>query len=109
MISKEEQNQHLIDMMKGDEELGLYESWGNDAEKESNLSDLNDRANAFWLGYRTGIKTKERMYSEKEVYSILEQAMKDCYRYELEEHYSGDYRNLKEWFETFKNKQDEKR
>jgi hypothetical protein len=56
-------------------------------------------------GYEAGAKEMaERMYSEKEVYSILEQAMKDCYRYELEEHYSGDYRNLKEWFETFKKK-----
>ena len=55
MINKE-QKQHLIDMMRGDEELGLYESWVKDAEKESNLSDLNDKANAFWSGYRAGIK-----------------------------------------------------
>ena len=64
MINKE-QKQHLIDMMRGDEELGLYESWVKDAEKESNLSDLNDRANAFWSGYRAGIKAKERMYNEQ--------------------------------------------
>ena len=44
----------------------------------------------------------ERMYSEEEVYSILEQSMKDCHSWELEEHYSGDYKNLKEWFEQFK-------
>ncbi len=46
----------------------------------------------------------ERMYSEKEVYSLLEQSMKDCHLWELEEHYSGDYKNLKEWFEQFKKK-----
>ena len=46
----------------------------------------------------------KRMYSEEEVYSLLEQSMKDCYLWELEEHYSGDYKNLKEWFEQFKNK-----
>ena len=45
------------------------------------------------------------MYSEEEVYSLLEQSMKDCHLWELEEHYSGDYKNLKEWFEQFKKKQ----
>ena len=67
MKNKEEQKQHLINMMQGDEELGLYESWVKDAEKESNLSDLNDRANDFWSGYRAGIKAKERMYSEEDL------------------------------------------
>jgi len=67
MNNKEEQKQHLINMMQGDEELGLYESWVKDAEKESNLSDLNDKANAFWSGYRAGIKAKERMYSEEDL------------------------------------------
>jgi hypothetical protein len=47
----------------------------------------------------------ERMYSEEEVYSLLEQSMKDCHLWELEEHSSmGDYINLKEWFEEFKKK-----
>jgi len=68
--------------------------------KEGTVSRLNAIE---W--FKAGAKEQaERMYSEKEVYSILEQAMKDCYRYELEEHYSGDYRNLKEWFEQFKKK-----
>jgi hypothetical protein len=52
-----------------------------------------------------GAKWKEeRSYSEEEVYSLLEQSMKDCHLWELEEHYSGDYKNLKEWFEQFKKK-----
>ena len=46
----------------------------------------------------------ERMYSEEEVYNLLEEAMKDCYNQELEYHYDGDYKNLKEWFEQFKKK-----
>jgi hypothetical protein len=46
----------------------------------------------------------ERIYSEEEVYNLLEQSMKDCHLWELEEHYSGDYKNLKEWFEQFKKK-----
>ena len=55
--------------------------------------------------FKLGAKwAQERMYSEEEVYSLLEQSMKDCHLWELEEHYSGDYKNLKEWFEKFKNK-----
>jgi hypothetical protein len=46
----------------------------------------------------------ERMYSEEEVYSLLEQSIKDCHLWELEEHYSGDYKNLKEWFKQYKKK-----
>jgi hypothetical protein len=44
----------------------------------------------------------ERMYTEVEVYNILQEAMKDNYTCELENHYSGDYRNLKKWFEQHK-------
>ena len=47
---------------------------------------------------------QERMYSEEEVYNLLEEAIKDNYIFELDYHNSGDYRNLKEWFEQFKNK-----
>ena len=47
---------------------------------------------------------QERMYSEEEVYNLLEEAIKDNYIFELDYHNSGDYRNLKEWYETFKNK-----
>ena len=45
---------------------------------------------------------QERSYSEEEVYNILEMAMISCYTEELETHYSGDFKNLKEWFEQFK-------
>jgi hypothetical protein len=55
--------------------------------------------------FKAGAKWQaERLYSEEEVYSLLEQSMKDCHLWELEEHYSGDYKNLKEWFEQFKKK-----
>jgi hypothetical protein len=70
-MKKEEQKQHLIDMMRYDENLGLYENWVEDAEKESSLSDLNSKANIFWSGYRVGVKSKERMYSEEEVLAML--------------------------------------
>jgi len=59
----------------------------------------------FNIDFINGAKwQQERMYSKEEVYSLLEQSMKDCHLWELEEHYSGDYKNLKEWFEQFKKK-----
>jgi len=55
--------------------------------------------------FKEGAKWQaERMYSEEELYNLLEGAIKDCHLWELEEHYSGDYKNLKEWFKQFKNK-----
>jgi hypothetical protein len=55
-IPKEEQKQRLIDMMRDDENLRLYENWVEDAEKESPLSDLNHKASIFWSGYRVGVR-----------------------------------------------------
>ena len=90
-MKKEEQKQHLIDMMRDDENLGLYENWVEDAEKESSLSDLNSKANIFWSGYRVGVKSKERMYSEEEVLDIIA----NC---------DGSVTQAKKWFEQFKKK-----
>jgi hypothetical protein len=58
------------------------------------------------LAFINGAKWQaERMYSdEEEVYNLLENAMKVAYDFELEGHYDGDYRNLKDWFEQFKKK-----
>ena len=97
MQNKEEQKQHLIDIMRGDEELGLYESWVKDAEKESNLSDLNDKSNAFWSGYIAGIKAKKIMYSEEEVISILYEQL------EALDFYGSDFK-FADWFEKVKKK-----
>lgn len=53
--------------------------------------------------FKDGAKWQaKRMYSEEEVYNLLEEAMKDCYNEQLEYHYGGDYINLKEWFEQHK-------
>jgi hypothetical protein len=71
-------------------------------EAAANLADPNLCKTDNWIA---GAKWQsERMYSEEEVYSLLEQSMKDCYSWELEGHYSGDYKNLKKWFEQFKKK-----
>lgn len=42
------------------------------------------------------------MYSEEEAYSLVLKAIEDCYDEQLEYHYAGDYRNLKEWFKQNK-------
>jgi hypothetical protein len=88
MQNKEEQKQHLIDIMRGDEELGLYKDWVKDAEKGSNLSDLNDRANAFWSGYRSGVKSKDKMYTEED--------LRRAYNYGMFAVTSG--RSFSDWF-----------
>ena len=95
-MKKEEQKQHLIDMMRDDENLGLYENWVEDAEKESSLSDLNSKANIFWSGYRVGVKSKERMYTEEEVKQIIEAT--------LIEHSDFVLADIPKWFEQFKKK-----
>ena len=55
-----------------------------------------------YLKETLSLEEKEIMYNEKEVYNLLEEAMKDCHAFELEEHYAGDYRNLKQWFDKNK-------
>jgi hypothetical protein len=92
-MKKEEQKQHLIDMMKDDENLGLYENWVEDAEKESSLSDLNSKANIFWSGFRVGVKSKERMYTEEDMEEAFENGLKRSFDSDFDR-----------WFEQFKKK-----
>jgi hypothetical protein len=54
------------------------------------------------LLYKVKQEEKETTYTEKEVYNLLEDSMKDCHAFELEEHYADDYRNLKQWFDKNK-------
>jgi hypothetical protein len=124
-MKKEEQKQHLINIMKDDENLELYENWVEDAEKESNLSDLNSKANIFWSGYRVGVKSKERMYSEEEVKEALLQVRKTPMTFvpdkriyseeDMAESFMACWKanvsdgiecklSFKEWFEQFKKK-----
>jgi hypothetical protein len=105
-MKKEEQKQHLIDMMRDDENLGLYENWVEDAEKESSLSDLNSKANIFWSGYRVGVKSKERMYSEEEVYNLLVEwtAYQNGFPRVDEDEIPNGFMSFNQWFEQFKKK-----
>ena len=66
-MKKEEQKQHLIDIMKDDEELELYEEA---AENKYGLSDQ------YWkdrIGFVHGAKWQaERMYSEEDMLAFSE-------------------------------------
>lgn len=73
--------------------------------KKETLEEAAERYDSDRDSFIAGAKyMAERMYSEEEVFSLLEQSMKDCHLWELEEHYSGDYKNLTEWFEHSKKK-----
>jgi len=114
-MEKEQQKQHLINIMKDDENLGLYENWVEDAKKESNLSDLNREANIFWSGFRVGVKSKERMYTEEDMIEFAEFIMLYPYKNKnylgqilhAKSKYDETERTIdlfKEWLEQFKNK-----
>ena len=87
IIPKEEQKQHLIDMMKSDEELGLYDETehllSTQANKERLLEDVKEET--------------QRMYSEDEVIDLL-QEMNDYPTI-----FEGRI-DIKEWFEQLKKK-----
>jgi hypothetical protein len=55
--------------------------------------------------FKAGVKfAQSKMYSEEEVYNLLEKVVKDVEQEQLNKHFSGDYRFLKEYFETIKKK-----
>jgi hypothetical protein len=107
IIPKEEPKQHLIDMMKDDEELGLYEEpkqetleeaakkYSDDWEEITGL-DYDEQVPNFVnkLDFINGAKwQQERSYSENEVLQLL-----------LRLQQTESYDNLYEWFEQFKKK-----
>jgi hypothetical protein len=124
IIPKEEQKQHIIDMMKSDEELGLYEEPKQICEcideclgyltkeckkieetKQETLEEAAERnyneagVNAYFNnGFIRGAKWQEkRMYSEEEVETIA----KDAYAMGRNNILIGVFNK---WFEQFKKK-----
>jgi len=110
-VPKEEQKQHLIDMMRNDEELGLYEEPKKETledfcikfierhfedEKTYNKSSVITamKASAKWQ--------QERSYSKEEVYNLMDKRETFWVRYKNT--YSQNYISLKELFEQFKKK-----
>jgi len=113
MKNKEEQKQHLIDMMRGDEELGLYEE-----SKQENCCTAIGQIKRYvdcvgcdrkpekltveeaLLLVRNAPMTfvpNKRMYSEEEVLIILDKFLTSMIKGEK----TG---LLKQWFEQFKKK-----
>lgn len=65
----------------------------------SKWSNNDDTAGDNYGSFKAGFDACEKvMYSEEEVYSLLEQSMKDA---PIEGLTHGDYRNLKDWFKRF--------
>ena len=87
-MKKEEQKQHLIDIMKDDEELELYEEA---AENKYGLSDQ------YWkdrIGFVHGAKWQaEKMYSEEDMEEAFENGLKRSFDSDFDR-----------WFEQFKKK-----
>jgi len=115
MKNKEEQKQHLIDMMRGDEELGLYEE-----SKQENCCTAIGQIKRYvdcvgcdrkpekltveeaLLLVRNAPMTfvpNKRMYSEEEVYNLLYNLA--C---EVVQDYDHTPKKLDKWFEQFKKK-----
>ena len=70
----------------------------------SNISEIKQAKYFINFGIKLQQEQNKKIYSEEEVYNILEQAMKDDSIEGLTYHYNGDFRNLKEWFKKFKKK-----
>ena len=114
MQNKEEQKQHLIDMMRGDEELGLYD----ESKKETTLEEAAEKYSnkimddgESYHGFKAGAKWEaKRRYSEEDMKEAFRAGrMVKNYKAEWEETYSDEmtsckYADFKEWFEQFKKK-----
>ena len=114
-IGYKEQKQHLIDIMKSDEDLGLYEEpkqetleeaayqARRDYQDEVGKDGMNDcimfDAMKIQKGFKQGAKwQQERMYSEEEVMDIL------LLSYSSISDKSLAGADLRKWFEQFKKK-----
>lgn len=105
-MDKEQQKQHLIDMMKADEELGLYEETLEEAAKyyAHNYFEMHDTNNykALKQGFEAGAKWQaERMYSEEEVLKFTQTILMQ-YKFGNTDIEQMDL--LKETFQLFKKK-----
>jgi hypothetical protein len=105
---KDQQKQHLIDMMRADEELGLYDEPKQETLHEVALEFAKDHCEMYetsnlgsmYFGFCWGAKwQQEKMYSEEEVYNLLV----ECSKWQLPQT-DEDLFKIKEWFDTIKKK-----
>jgi hypothetical protein len=91
---KEQQKQHLIDMMKADEELGLYDETLEEAAYKYSKDKINRTSHL--IGFRQGAKwQQEIMYSEEDMLKSFMAGIK-C------ESNKGE--NFEQFINQFKNK-----
>lgn len=107
LLPKEIQKQHLIDMMKADEEIGLYEELKQEILEEAaekfyppKTTDLICSPklvrDSFIAGAKWQQEQDKKLYSEEEVLRIIT----ECKSYLS----FGDEFNEIKWFEQFKKK-----
>jgi hypothetical protein len=110
-MNKEQQKQHLIDMMKADEELGLYDETIIQAKYRLYKEHWNEdhtqlvKSN-FLIGFDEGAKwQKERSYSEEEVKNLFRKYQYDLAQWILRMEDDINSRPIPtEWFEQYKKK-----
>ena len=97
--------QHLFNMIKADEELGLYEEPKQETLEEEILSKIksvllaNNDAQAIRFLEQYAEFQKERMYNEEEAFNLLmELSSRD------RNSSSGTPHSIAKWFEQFKKK-----
>jgi len=94
-MKKEEQKQHLIDMMRDDENLGLYKEEKQETTLEEKAEEYEYTDGIY--GFKAGAKWQaKRMYTEEEVKQIIEAT--------LIEHSDFVLADIPKWFEQFKKK-----
>jgi hypothetical protein len=119
IIPKEEQKQHLIDIMRGDEELGLYEENKKEtleeaAEKHAVKEDAGEgnqiNIQAIIYDFISGAKWQEEQdknkYSEEEVYELCKESRNEGYDENTLEQIGGNEKIVPfdEWFKQNKKK-----
>ena len=93
---KKEQKQHLIDIMKSDEELGLYDEPNS---KEIKLEDVFNEEKKKGVKELIDKHKQERMYSKED----MAESFMACWKANVPEGFECKL-SFKEWFEQFKKK-----
>ena len=94
---KEDQRRLIFNMMRYDEELGLYDDSTRYAHNNFNMHETNNYQ-ALKQGYEAGaIEMAKRRYSEEEVKKLIIDFL-------FEKGIGREVKNVEQWFEQFKKK-----
>ena len=104
-MKKEIEKQHLIDMMRDDENLGLYKEEKQETTLEEKAEEYEYTDGIY--GFKAGAKWQaKRMYSEEEVYNLLVEwtAYQNGFPRVDEDEIPNGFMSFNQWFEQFKKK-----